>query len=114
MSELRDLTKVFRAIQKSLKDIGEHVASLDGSAAQIRKSLHDLKDNLASRETFTDLQEEKLSRIDDWMGEFSKGQVEIRADLDAVKTSLSEHRREIGKRIRHLEPPEEVTDHGRG
>lgn len=109
MSELRDLTMVFREIQKSLRDIGNHVAAQDAHSEQLRLSLHNLRNDLASREIFSETQERELKQIHVWMGSFSNKQVELSDSIKALGEALSDHRREINGRISSLEPQDEVT-----
>lgn len=109
MSELRDLTAVFRAIQSSLKDIGEHVAAQDAHGEQLRKSIHDLRNDLATRELFSEEQSKALSQVHTWMGSFSKKQAEISEQVTALQSTFADHRREINGRIRDIESPDEVT-----
>lgn len=107
MSELRDLAAVFREIQVSIRALGEHVAAQEGHAEQMRKSLHDLKNNLQSKDFFTDEQGRELKEIHTWMGRFSSEQKEVSDRIANLQETISDHRREINSRIGHLE--QEVT-----
>ena len=109
MSELRDLTAVFRALQASIQEIGEHVASQEAHAEQLRKGLHELKNTLAVREGLIDSLEVKLTQVHTWMGDFDRKQKEMSDSVKALGQSITDHRREINGRIKNLEPQEEVT-----
>ncbi|HEX6826573.1 MAG TPA: hypothetical protein VF077_09695 [Nitrospiraceae bacterium] len=109
MSELRDLTEVFRAIQASLKDIGEHVASQDANCKQLRENLHDLKNHVAARDLNA---EEHFEKVNQWMKTFDMGLKALSDSVAALQSSLADHRREIGRRLRNVEDPEEVTSPG--
>lgn len=109
MSELRDLTEVFRAIQKSLKDIGEHVAAQDANGEQLRRKLHDLSNSMMARDGAID---EHFEQANAWMKKFDVAQKGLADSVAALQTNVADHRREIGKRIRDIEDPSEVTSPG--
>lgn len=109
MSELRDLTAVFRAIQASLKDLASHVAAQDANGEQIRKRLHDLSNSMMTRDGAID---EHFELANTWMRNFDARQKGLSEAVSGLQTSLADHRREVGKRIRKFEDPDEVTSPG--
>jgi uncharacterized protein YukE len=109
MSELRDLAEVLRAIQKSLKDLGEHVAAQDANGEQLRRSLHDLNNSVMARDGAID---EHFEKANTWMEKFDIAQKGLSDAITNLQSSLAAHRREIGKRIRKYEDKEEVTSPG--
>ncbi len=106
MSELRDLTQVFRAIQASLRDIGKHVAAQDANGEQLRLKLHDLSNAIQTRDLAID---EHFIEANALMKTFAVKQDELSQAIGNLQTNLSDHRREIGKRIRKFEDADEVT-----
>lgn len=109
MSELRDLTEVFRAIQVSLRDLGEHVAAQDANGAQLRERLHELSNHMTRRDGNTD---ENFDKLNMWMRKFDMGQQALTEGLANLQSSVAAHRREIGQRIRRYEDKDEVTSPG--
>lgn len=109
MSELRDLTGVFRAIQKSLKDLGEHVAAQDANGEQLRLKLHTLSNAIMMRDGAID---EHFEQANAWMKKFDVAQKSLSDSVASLQSSLADHRREIGKRIRDFEDKNEVTNPG--
>ncbi len=109
MSELRDLTEVFRAIQVSLRDLGEHVASQDANGAQLRERLHELSNHMTRRDGNTD---ENFDKLNEWMKKFDVGQKALSEGLSNLQDSVASHRREIGQRIRKYEDKDEITNPG--
>lgn len=110
MSELRDLTMVFRAIQVSLKDLGDHVASQDANGEQLRLSLHNLNNAVTRIEGTLD---EHIEKSNAWMATFDREKQGLFDAMSSLQTSLADHRREIGQRIRKFEDRDEVTSPGR-
>ncbi len=109
MSELRDLAMVFRAIQVSLKDIGEHVAAQDANGEQLRKKLHDLSNAIVTRDGAI---EEYFEQANNWMRKFDVAQQGLAESVGSLQSNLAAHRREIGQRIRKYEDKDEVTNPG--
>jgi len=109
MSELRDLAEVFRAIQKSLKDLGEHVAAQDANGEQLRSNLHDLNNSVMARYGALD---EHFEKANSWMEKFDIAQKGLSDAITNLQSSLAAHRREIGQRIRKYEDREEITSPG--
>jgi len=109
MSELRDLTAVFRAIQVSLKDLASHVAAQDANGEQLRQKLHDLSGSFMLRDGAID---EHFAQANAWMEKFDVTQKGLSDAIRGLQTSLADHRREIGTRIRKFEDKEEVTNPG--
>lgn len=109
MSELRDLTEVFRAIQVSLRDLGEHVAAQDANGAQLRERLHELSNHMTRRDGNT---EENFDKLNEWMKRFDMGQKALSDGLLNLQASVADHRREVGRRIRQYEDKDEVTNPG--
>ncbi len=109
MSELRDLAMVFRAIQASLRDLGTHVAAQDANGEQLRRKLHDLSNSVMARDGAI---EEHFEQANAWMKKFDRAQQGLADSIGSLQTSLADHRREIGKRIRKYEDKDEVTNPG--
>ena len=97
MSELRDMTAVFRAIQASLRDLGVHVAAQDANGEKLRQKLHDLSNAIMTRDLAID---EHFAKANEWMQRFDTTQTGLSDAVKGVQTSLSDHRREIGQRLR--------------
>jgi len=109
MSELRDLAAVFRAIQLSLKDLGTHVAAQDANGEQLRNKLHELSNSFMMRDGAID---EHFEQANAWMKKFDMQQKGLSDAITNLQSSLSDHRREIGRRIRDVENKDEVTSPG--
>ncbi len=102
MSELRDMAAALAAISKSLSAIEEHTARAVANGEQLRIGMHDLRNEMQKMTTFMGLIEHRLA-------EDARAQEMILDSVEALQSTMAEHRREIGKRIRKLEDPNEVT-----
>lgn len=102
MSELRDLAAALSAISKSLSAIEEHTARDVANGEQLRLGMHDLRNQMQAVTTFMKVIEHRLA-------EDARAQEILIDTVEALGRSMSEHRREIGQRIRKLEDPEEIT-----
>lgn len=109
MSELRDLAAALRAISDSLTSIEAHVANQDANCVQLREGMHDLRNVIQKSMLESTGREKALAQVQSWMGDFSKKLSETHDAVSTLQVTMSDHRREIGQRIRDLEPEEEVT-----
>jgi len=105
MSELRDLTRVFRAFQATIQEMGKHIAGQEGNLEQLRHNIHELRNDIAKRYNF----ELEIQDIHEWMAKFDQDNKAVGEQLNSLQVSLAEHRREIGNRIRKYEDQDEIT-----
>jgi regulator of replication initiation timing len=109
VSELRDMAAALSTLSKSLSSIEEHLAKQVANGEQLRIGMHDLRGEVQKVLLDRSANEIAVKQIQTWMGDFSRKQLEISEGLAGMQTNLQEHRREINKRIRDIEPQEEVT-----
>lgn len=109
MSDLRDITSALAAIGQSLTSIEAHVANQDAHGVQLREGLSELRSAIQTSNLERDRHVLQLRQVHTWMGDFSRKQAEIHEMVTNVQANLQDASTSFNRRLRALEPEDEVT-----